>query len=184
MTPAIFLDKDGTLLEDIPYNADPSRMRLMPGAAAALCELGSLDVPLIVVSNQPGVSMGCFPESALESVASRLHLLFASCGARLSAFRYCPHPRGRLKCMCRKPRAGLLLAAADEFNIDLQRSWMIGDILDDVEAGHRAGCRSILINNGHETLWKDGPLRRPDYVVRDLREAAAVVRTRAQALVA
>ena len=150
---AIFLDKDGTLLKDVPYNVDPRLMRLSPRDGDAL-RLLAPHYRLIVVSNQSGVARGYFAESALKGVESRLKHLLAEHGATLTAFYYCPHhPRGqvaayRRRCQCRKPQPGMLLQAAAEHGIDLGRSWMVGDTLDDVEAGRRAGCRTILIENG------------------------------------
>jgi histidinol-phosphate phosphatase family protein len=176
------LDKDGTLLEDVPFNADPQTMRLTRGAAAGLRLLGQLKIPLIVVTNQPGVALGRIPIDAMADIAERLKAMFAAAGARLAAFHYCPHhPEGSdaryaIACPCRKPAPGLIQCAAAELGIDLSRSWMIGDILDDVEAGCRVGCRTILIDNGNETLWRSSPLRNPDYRVSDLLEAAVVVK--------
>lgn len=181
LRPAAFLDKDGTLLDDVPYNADPRRMRFAPGAEHALERFGALDAPLIVVSNQPGVALGLFDAQRLDDVRARLAGMFAQCGASLAALYCCPHhPQGivdghALACECRKPRPGLLRRAAREHGIDLQRSWMIGDILDDVEAGRRAGCRSVLLCNGNETEWRGGAFRRPDHLVRDLAEAARLI---------
>lgn len=178
--PAIFLDKDGTLLEDVPYNVDPARMRLAPGAAAGLARLGRLGLPLIVVSNQSGVAFGRFELAALERVEQRLCELFTANGARLAGCYFCPHhPHGtvapfNIRCDCRKPAPGMLLAAA-EHGVDLSASWFIGDILDDIEAGHRAGCRTILLDNGNETEWRDGPGRTPDAKVRNLDLAARLI---------
>jgi len=178
---AVFLDKDGTLLIDVPFNVDPKRMRFADGVPQALARLAALGVPLIVVSNQAGVALGRFDASQLDVVRSQLAAMFAQCGARLAAAYFCTHhPQGSVAahavaCDCRKPRPGLLQRAAHEHAIDLQRSWMIGDILDDVEAGKRAGCRSVLVCNGNETEWVAGPFRRPDHLVRDLGEAAALI---------
>lgn len=178
LRPALFLDKDGTLLEDVPFNADPARMRFVDGAQDVLAQLAALDVPLFVVSNQAGVALGRFETARLDEMRERLEAMFAECGATLAGAYFCPHhPRGTvaryaLECDCRKPRPGLLQRAAREHAIDLQRSWMIGDILDDVEAGKRAGCRSVLVCNGNETEWRPGVFRRPDHLVRDLVEAA------------
>ncbi|MEW6169837.1 MAG: HAD-IIIA family hydrolase [Pseudomonadota bacterium] len=178
--PGVFLDKDGTVLEDVPYNVDPAQMRLAPGAAEGLALLAGLGCPLVVVSNQPGVGEGRFDERALSAVFGRLHELFLGCGAELRGFVYCPHAAGTdgmPACTCRKPEPGLLYAAAARFDLALERSWMIGDILDDVEAGVRAGCRTVLLDNGHETEWRVTPLRRSHYSAGDLAGAARIVRS-------
>ncbi len=178
---AIFLDKDGTLIEDIPYNADPQRVRPMSGALEALRRLQGAGYRLIVVSNQSGVARGFFPEGALEAVEERLRAILLEGGVTLAGFYYCPHhPQGSLPeyavdCTCRKPKPGMLLRAAQEHDIDLQASWMIGDILDDIQAGKSAGCKAILISNGHETEWILTPNRQPDFLVKDLTEAAEAV---------
>ena len=187
LRPAIFLDKDGTLLVDVPFNVDPRRMRLAAGVPRALARFAALGVPLIVVSNQAGVALGRFGASQLDGVRARLAAMFAQHGASLTAAYFCTHhPQGSvaahaMACDCRKPLPGLLHRAAREHSIDLQRSWMIGDILDDVEAGKRAGCRAVLLCNGNETEWLGGAFRRPDHLVRDLDEAAALVETAAAA---
>jgi D-glycero-D-manno-heptose 1,7-bisphosphate phosphatase len=175
---AIFLDKDGTLIQDIPYNIDPSRIEWMPGALAGLKQLQSVGYRLIVVSNQSGVARGFFPEVALQAVAAELHQRFAQANLVLTGFYYCPHhPEGvietyRKDCTCRKPAPGLILQAAADHHIDLQRSWMIGDILHDIEAGKRAGCQTVLLDNGHETEWNLSPLRSPQMIASTLKDAA------------
>jgi histidinol-phosphate phosphatase family protein len=187
--PAVFLDKEGTLVEDVPYNVDPTLMRLTPGAEEALRLLHASGLPIFVISNQSGVARGLFADAALEAVEQRLGELFAASGAALAGFYYCPHhPDGAvaeyaLACECRKPAAGLILRAAREHGLDLERSWMIGDILDDVEAGRRAGCRTILLDNGHETVWQTGPLRTPHHRAPDLLAAARLVIARVGAVV-
>jgi D-glycero-D-manno-heptose 1,7-bisphosphate phosphatase len=178
---AIFLDKDGTLVEDVPYNVDPARVRLAPGAVDGLSVLHAAGYRLIVISNQSGVARGLFPESALEGVELRLRQLLDAAGVPLDGFYYCPHhPEGTLRdyavsCACRKPEPGLIHRAARERVIEPARSWFVGDILDDVEAGRRAGCRTVLIDNGNETTWKLGPMRRPHLVAADLAQAARLI---------
>ena len=148
---AIFLDKDGTLIPDLPYNVDPGRITLGPGVPQALALLARLDRPLVVVSNQSGVARGLFSETALQGVHWRLTELFATCGATLAGFFWCPHhpegtvPSYTMRCACRKPAPGLLLQAAMELNLSLEHSWMVGDALTDVAAGLAAGCSSILV---------------------------------------
>ena len=178
---AIFLDKDGTVLIDVPYNVDPDKMYPARGAQAALQQLAGLGWPLIVVSNQSGLALGRFTQPALTHMRARLAEIFDACGARLHDFYYCPHhPQGSVQtyardCSCRKPEPGMLLRAAADHDIDLQASWMVGDILNDVEAGRRAGCRTILIDNGNETEWQMSPPRRPEFVVADMEAAAHII---------
>ncbi|MGE0133798.1 MAG: D-glycero-alpha-D-manno-heptose-1,7-bisphosphate 7-phosphatase [Dehalococcoidia bacterium] len=177
----VFLDKDGTLVEDVPYNVDPARITLVEAAPRALRVLGRAGCRLVVVTNQSGVARGLFPESALEAVRGRLALLLAAHGARLDGFYYCPHlPHAPVTkyarvCACRKPADGLLHAAASDLAIDLADAWLIGDILDDIEAGRRAGCRTVLVDAGHETEWHLSPGRVPEFTVADLEEAAETV---------
>ncbi len=178
---AVFLDKDGTLIEDVPYNVDPERIQLTRGAVEGLYVLYKAGYQLIVITNQSGVARGYFPESALVAVEERLRQLLAEVGVPCLGFYYCPHhPDGvvqelAIACACRKPEPGLLLCAAADHDIDLAQSWFIGDILNDVEAGRSAGCRTILIDNGNETEWQLSPQRTPHYTVADLAEAAQVI---------
>jgi D-glycero-D-manno-heptose 1,7-bisphosphate phosphatase len=178
---AVFLDKDGTLIEDVPYNVDPERIRLAPGAAEGLRLLHAEGYRLVVISNQSGVARGLFPEEALAAVEQRLRRLLGELGVPLAAFYYCPHhPEGvvpglAIACACRKPEPGLILRAAGDLGIDPARSWFVGDILDDVEAGRRAGCTTVLIDNGNETEWVLSPLRSPHFKAADLDEAARII---------
>lgn len=178
---AVFLDKDGTLIHDIPYNVDPERMTLTPNAAVGLQLLARHGYALIVVSNQSGVALGHFREPALAAVERRLQSLCADAGVELSGFYYCPHaseghvPGYSFECTCRKPAPGLVVRAACEHYINLERSWLVGDILDDVEAGRRAGCKTVLLTNGNETEWRFGPLRRPNGYAGDLLQAAQLI---------
>lgn len=167
---AVFLDKDGTLVENVPYNADPARIRLASSAGEALGALAARGFRLFVVSNQPGLALGLFGETDLRNVERRLRELLPP----LEAFYYCPHlPHGG--CACRKPASGLLERAAHEQAVSLARSWMVGDILDDIEAGRRAGCRTVLVDNGNETEWRTSEKRRPDLVACNLRHAAELI---------
>jgi len=179
MNRVVFLDKDGTLIENVPYNADPALIRLMPEARRAIMRLVRAGFSIAVVSNQSGIARGYFPEAAMAAVRERLTELFAPMGADLVGFYYCPHhPEGSIEefaidCDCRKPAAGMILRAAAELGVDPAESWMVGDTLDDVEAGNRAGCRTILLDNGHETEWRVDGRRWPGLVVPDLDRAAA-----------
>ncbi len=169
----VFLDKDGTLVDNLPYNVDPTLVRLAPGVDR-LGAMRDAGYRFAIVSNQPGIALALFPERALVAVRERIDELLERVGITIDAFLYCPHhPEGRepaftRPCTCRKPEPGLLRAAARELGADLGRSWMVGDTLDDVEAGHRAGCRTALVNNGGETEWVLTPTRRPDVIGREL----------------
>lgn len=165
---AVFLDKDGTLIRDEPYNVDPAKVVFEEHVFEGLRTLHGDGYRLVIVSNQPGIAMGLFSQTELDALIRYFDDQFAENGLVLSGFYYCPHApvNGGIACDCRKPEPGLLIRAAQELHIDLSRSWMIGDILNDVEAGKRAGCRTVLIDNGNETEWESGPYREPDYTTR------------------
>jgi histidinol-phosphate phosphatase family protein len=167
---AVFLDKDGTLVVNVPYNVDPERTVLTPGAAAAVARLSAAGYRIIVVSNQPGAALGFFSEKALHGVEAKLRELLPG----LHGFYYCPHLPAE-RCACRKPQPGLIERAAREHEVDLAASWMIGDILDDIQAGRRAGCCTILLDVGNETEWVLSEERSPHHVAADLRQAAALI---------
>jgi D-glycero-D-manno-heptose 1,7-bisphosphate phosphatase len=170
----VFLDKDGTLVEDVPYNADPARVRLLPGAGEAARALHAAGWRLAVVTNQSGVARGLFAEAVLVGVEARLRELLADWGAPLAGFFYCPHhPDGRIPryvvaCGCRKPEPGLILTVAVRLGVAPADCWMVGDRPSAVEAGRRAGCRTIRLADGTEPGTSD-------VVVTDLRAAATVV---------
>jgi D-glycero-D-manno-heptose 1,7-bisphosphate phosphatase len=177
----LFVDKDGTLIEDLPYNVDPVRVRFAPGARQAVRRLGEAGVELAVVTNQSGVARGYFSMSDLDRLRGHLEREIESLGCRFAGFYVCPHlPDGEVErfavdCECRKPLPGLLLAAAAELGVDLRRSWFVGDTWMDVAAGQAAGCRSILI--GPE--WRDRSTHpagiEPDAAVPDLLAAVEIV---------
>lgn len=149
--PVVFLDKDGTLVEDVPYTADPALVRLTPGAGPALCALHAAGWRVALVTNQSGVARGYFPESALAGVEARVREVLAGFGVPLAGFFYCPHhpdgvvPAYTRACACRKPEPGLILTAAARLGVDPRACWMVGDRPADVGAGRRAGCRTILL---------------------------------------
>lgn len=181
---AVFLDKDNTLIEDIPYNVNPALICLKTGVIEGLRLLQDKGYLLIIISNQSGVAKGYFSEEALFGVERRLQELLIEYHIKLSGFYYCPHhPDGcvhpyTIACECRKPSPGMLYKAAEEHHIDLAESWMVGDILNDIEAGNRAGCRSLLIDDGGETEWiKDNEYREPEQVFHNLADAAQYITT-------
>ena len=178
---AVFFDKDGTLVVDVPYNVDPACVALAPGATEALPVLRDAGYRVFVVSNQSGVARGFFSERDVAAVASKLRDLFGEMSVPLEGFYYCPHhpdgqvPAYAIDCDCRKPGDGMIRRAAREHHVPLADSWMVGDILDDVEAGKQAGCRTVLVDSGGETEWRMSSAREPDYVARDLRDAARFI---------
>lgn len=181
MDKAVFIDKDGTLVKDVPYNADPQKVVLEPGAGEALAALQAAGFMLIMVTNQSGVAHGYFHEEDLLPVFDKIQELLGEAGVQLDAVYYCPHhPAGKIaryrqSCICRKPRPGMLLHAARDHHLHLHDSWMIGDILHDMEAGNRVGCRTILIDNGHETQWELNAFNTPDFRVPSLTAAADTI---------
>jgi D-glycero-D-manno-heptose 1,7-bisphosphate phosphatase len=178
---AIFLDKDGTLISNVPYNVNPALIALAPRAGEGLRLLQQLGYRLFVVSNQDGIAKGLFTEKALAAVQARIVELLHKQQVAIDGFYYCPHhpqgllPQYAITCDCRKPRPGMLQRAAQQHHIELGHSWMIGDILNDIEAGNRAGCRTVLIDSGNETEWKWSVERTPDVVVPDLYLAACAI---------
>jgi histidinol-phosphate phosphatase family protein len=162
---AVFVDKDGTLVENVPYNADPALLRFVPGACESLAALSAAGYALVLVTNQSGLAHGYFTRAQFAQLQNVLQQrLRDEAGVELLDFVVCPHapgPGGAPACLCRKPAPGMLLRSARKYRLDLARSWMVGDTLDDVEAGRRAGCRTVLFDSGGETLWRRSPLRKP-----------------------
>lgn len=174
---AVFLDRDHTLIEDPGYINDPSSVRLLPGVAKAIARLRAAGYLNIVVTNQSGLARGLITEAQIDAVHFRLREVLRAEGASLDAIYYCPYLAGeeavvekfRRESNLRKPGPGMLLLAAEEHAIDLQRSWMIGDSGRDVEAGRAAGCRTILIGNADSTTTN------ADHRAKDLPSAVEIV---------
>ena len=152
---AIFLDKDGTIIPDVPYNVNPDFIELAPGVGDGLSKLKDR-FSFYVISNQSGIAKGLFEFDALRNVEQKISELLMPYGVEISEFYYCPHDliNGEIYCNCKKPKPGLIFRAAAANKINLSNSYFIGDILNDVEAGRAAGCKAILIDNGNETEWK------------------------------
>ena len=177
--PAVFIDKDGTLVEDVPFNVDPALVRFTRHAVEGLRTLDGAGYAIVVVTNQPGIATGRFSQADFNALESALTTMIRTeAGVALTGFHACPHapaPNAALACACRKPAPGMLHEAARRHGIDLQRSWMVGDILDDIEAGRRAGCKTVLLDVGNETVWQLGPMREPLYQATDLADAARLI---------
>lgn len=178
---AIFIDKDGTLIPDIPYNVNPDLITIEDEVIQGLQLLKEEGYVLIVISNQSGVARGYFTIESLKDVERRITALLTPHQIKIAGFYFCPHhPNGNIEayakeCDCRKPKPGMILKACEEHNIDTSKSWMIGDILNDVEAGNRAGCKTVLVDNGNETEWEAGEYRTPTYLAMTFSKAAQFI---------
>jgi len=178
---AVFLDRDGTLIEDPGYLNHPDQVALLDGAAEVLKELKRLGYKTVVVTNQSGVARGIVSEEMLGRIHERLGELLAAKGAALDGVYYCPyHPEGvipkyRKDSDWRKPEPGMLKAAAEEMEIDLSESWMVGDSQRDMEAGRSAGCRTILLRSASAGT-EEGGTKEVDYVAVNIREAANMIK--------
>ncbi len=152
--PAVFLDRDGTLVRDFAHGADPAAFELLPGVPEALGALAGAGYRLVVVSNQSGVARGYYTAGEARATAARVAALLARHGVRLSGYYFCPHhrrgaiPRFAVACACRKPAPGMLLRAAAERGLNLEASWIVGDTLGDVGAGLATGVRPVLLDVG------------------------------------
>jgi D-glycero-D-manno-heptose 1,7-bisphosphate phosphatase len=179
--PAVFIDRDGTLTEDVGYVNHPSRLRLLPRSAEAVRRLNEAGVAAVVATNQAGVARGYFSEDVLHAVNAALIAQLERAGARLDGLYVCLHhpsegvPPYRAACDCRKPRPGLLVRAAQELGLDLAASAMVGDKASDLEPGRRVGARAVLVLTGYgRGEWE---YRRehftvpPDHVAGDLLDA-------------
>ena len=177
---AVFIDRDGTISEEVGYVNHPSRYRVFPYAAEAIRRLNEANWLAILVTNQAGVARGYFTEDVIGAVHSLLGQELARGGAHLDAIYYCPHhpsvgePPYRFDCDCRKPRPGLIRRAADEFDIDLAASWMVGDRYGDMELARNAGTRAALVLSGYgrgeweyqRAAWR----HQPDLIAENLLE--------------
>ncbi len=155
LRPAIFLDRDGVVIEDVNYLVSSSQVRLVPGSADAIAALNRAGWPVVIVTNQSGVARGLFTMEGVHAVHRHLSEQLAGYGAKIEAYYFCPHyptaevAEFRVECSCRKPHPGMLLQAAEELGLDLARSWMVGDRETDLAAGAAAGASTILVRTGH-----------------------------------
>jgi D-glycero-D-manno-heptose 1,7-bisphosphate phosphatase len=181
--PAVFIDRDGTISEEVGYVNHPSRFRVFPYSAEAIRILNSNGWLAIVITNQAGVARGYFSEEMITSVHERLKSDLA--GAQLDGIYYCAHhptvgePPYRFDCDCRKPKTGLIDCATNDFQIDREASWMVGDRYSDVELARNAGLHSAFVLSGYgrgeweyqRQVWK----QQPDIVCENLLEAVKVI---------
>jgi len=178
---AVFLAKDGVVVHSGPPGAETPRLRLVNDVGPGLRLLRDAGFSFEVVAREPGVARGLYDEGSLEAVRRQLDELLAVEGIVLAGYSYCPHdPHGvrrgyAVECVCRPPQPGLLKRAAQERRLHLGRSWLIGATLDDVEAGVRAGCRTVMLDDGHEREWRMSEARLPHHVAQGFDEAALLI---------
>jgi len=171
---AVFVDRDGTIAEEVGYLNHSSRFRIFPFVAGAIRRLNEAAWPVVVVTNQSGVGRSYFPESLVREVHELMQRQLSEAGATIDAVYYCPHASTD-NCSCRKPRTGMLERAAREHSLDLRRSYVVGDRYGDVELARNAGARGILVRTGYgegELAWHSAEWpNQPDFVAKDLAEA-------------
>ncbi len=179
---ALFLDRDGTLVHASHYPSHPEQLRLYDGIGPELQFLQKQhNFRIIVITNQAGIAYGYFTEAHLQHMHNYLTDKLMVLGVHVDGIYHCPHhPEGVVKelsirCECRKPQPGMLLRAARELELDLEHSWFVGDILDDVEAGNRAHCRTVLVDLGTESLPQQS-VRVPTFVARNTLHALQIIR--------
>ena len=166
---AVFVDRDGTMAKDVSYCSRPEDFKLFSTTPQAIRLLNEHGFRVIVITNQSGIARGYFTEETLAKIHEKMKRDLAQQGAWVDAIYYCPHHPDD-NCECRKPKPKLVLQATDDFDIDLERSFVVGDLPMDIELGRLAGCRTILIN---ESPSKEGDeTRNPDAIASDLSGAA------------
>jgi D-glycero-D-manno-heptose 1,7-bisphosphate phosphatase len=183
MNRAVFLDRDGTINEEVGYLKSLDLLKIIPGAGAAIKRLNEAGFKVVIITNQSGVARGYFPESLVHEAHALLIAMLQKEGASIDGIYYCPHhptegnSKHTILCDCRKPATGLMDRAARELDIDLKRSFMVGDKWSDVELGHRAGARTILVRSGFaaddQGNMRLSHVEDPDFTAHDL--AGAVV---------
>lgn len=186
MKPAVFFDRDNTLIVSDGYLGDAGKVVLVHGAAEAIARLRGLGFAIVVVSNQSGIARGMFDEEATQAVNARLDAMLKqqNPAAVIDLHEYCPHhpeaplEKYRVECDCRKPKPGMLLKAGREMGLDLGRSWMVGDAPRDIEAGKAAGCRTVLyVDMAMMASPAQGERLKfqPDFRVSSLKEAVDII---------
>ena len=177
MQNAAFLDRDGTIIEDVGYLDECNKVRFLPRVSEAIKLLNGNGFKVIIATNQSGVARGYFSEARVKEINRYVQETLAGLGAFIDKVYFCPHhtegiiEEYRKDCHCRKPNTGMIEEAVREFDIDLENSFLIGDKISDIEAGHRAGCRTILVGiEGRQSNENEIALM-ADYVAQDLYEA-------------
>ena len=181
MKPAVFIDRDGTILDELGYVVPGSEIKIYPFSAPAIVKLSQAGFPVVVITNQGGIALGMYDHAFVDQTHKDLAEALADDGAEITAWYYCPHhPDGKVVeftqvCECRKPGTKMLETAARELGLDLTRSWVVGDQWRDIELARRAGARGILVRTGYgaglEANWPE-EVARPPVICDDLMDAA------------
>ena len=166
---AVFLDRDGTICEDVNYLSRPEQLKIFPFAAEAVRLLNDNNFLVIVITNQSGIARGFFDENTLLEIHEKLISELAEQSAKLDAIYFCPHNSDD-NCACRKPKTGMLEQATKDFSIDLENSWMVGDKKIDIETGFNAGTKTALVLTGYGRKDIEKSKRNPDIVAENLFE--------------
>lgn len=175
LRPAVFLDRDGTLIAEVGHLGDPDGVAILPGVPEALRRLGDAGYTLVMASNQAGVARGLFTEDDVRAVNARMASMLAEQDARLDALYWCAHhPELTGPCECRKPKPGMLHRAAREHHLDLRRSWIVGDHPSDALCGMGVGARAVMVISDH-THAHDPELPPGVPIVADLSAAADLI---------
>lgn len=168
MNPAVFLDRDGTIIAEKNYLSQIAEVKVLTEVPSAIRQLNQNNFKVIVISNQSGIGQGFFTQKKVEKINNYLKNLLLKKGAKIDKIYFCPHiPEDN--CSCRKPSTGLIHQAQKDFNIALEKSYLVGDKASDIEAGYRAGCKTILVLTGYGEKEKGGCV--PTYLASNLREA-------------
>ena len=171
---AVFIDRDGTVNEDVDYLTRVRDLRLIRGAAEGIAKINALGVKTILITNQSAIARGYLSEKTLGRIHQRLKKLLAEQGAFLDGVYYCPHHPDD-GCSCRKPAAGMLLAAREDFALELEGSFIVGDKLSDIELGRKLGLTTILVLTGYGRQERERLAAKKvmvDFVADDLLRAA------------
>ena len=181
---AIFLDRDGTINQEVNHLSNVDQFKLIDGVGEAICRINAAGVLAVVVTNQPVIARGELKESELRAIHNKMDTLLGEQGAYVDRLYYCPHHTDsgfegevaelKFDCDCRKPKTGMFEQAKEDLNIVLERSWMVGDSYRDIFAAQRVGMKSVLVQTGY--AGKDSYKNvNPDFVVQDLRAAVGVI---------
>jgi D-glycero-D-manno-heptose 1,7-bisphosphate phosphatase len=184
MRPAVFLDRDGTIVDELGYITPASTITIYPWSGDSIRLLKRAGYIVVMVTNQGGIGLGLYDHDFVKTTHDTLTRQFADAGAQIDAWYYCPHhPEAivdeyRVHCGCRKPAPGMLHDAARDLEIDLSKSWVIGDQWRDVQLAHATGCRSVLLRTGHgaaqEAAWP-ADVRPPTFVCDNLIAAVSAI---------